>query len=179
MKRPVGSAWISPVTSGVPRRWSIPAESRSSVGRYRRRRHRDLSLRPMKIDKRPVMPQRIRRVPREGWSWIDRRFLRHHASALSGQAITLYFFLAAVSDKHGVSFYSDATTADLLRLDVRAVQGARDELVAHDLVVHHHPVTQVLSLPERRRQADGAEPTSFGDILRQLIPATTPPGERS
>ena len=33
----------------------------------------------MKIDKRPIVPGRIRRVPREGWSRIDRRFLRHHA----------------------------------------------------------------------------------------------------
>jgi len=133
----------------------------------------------MKIDKRPVVPQRLRRVPREGWSWIDRRFLRHHASALSGQAITLYFFLTAVSDKHGVSFYSDATTADLLRFNVRAVQDARDELLAHDLVAYRHPVTQVLSLPERRRQVDGAEPASLGDVIRQLIPTTTPRGERS
>ncbi|MFQ5720569.1 MAG: hypothetical protein ACE5IK_13595 [Acidobacteriota bacterium] len=133
----------------------------------------------MKIDKRPVVPQRIRRVPREGWSWIDRCFLRHHAAALSGEAITLYFFLAAVSDKHGVSFYSDATTAALLRLDPRAVQCARDELVAHDLVAHRHPVTQVLSLPQRRRRADTAGPSSLKDILDQLIPATTSSGERS
>ena len=78
-----------------------------------------------------------------------------------------------------MSFYSDATTAALLRLNPRTVQCARDELVAHDLVAHRHPVTQVLSLPERRRRVDGAEPTSFGDILRQMIPATTPLGERS
>jgi hypothetical protein len=122
----------------------------------------------MKINKRPVMPQRIRRVPREGWSWIDRRFLRHHAPALSGEAIMLYFFLAAVSDKHGVSFYSDATTAALLRLDLRAVQNARDELVAHDLVAHRHPLTQVLSLPQRRARRESGEPTGLGDILRSL-----------
>ena len=122
----------------------------------------------MKINKRPVMPQRIRRVPREGWSWIDRRFLRHHAPALSGPAITLYFFLAAVSDKHGVSFYGDDTTAALLRLDLRAVQSARDELVAHDLVAHRRPLTQVLSLPQRRAGSGSGEPIGLGDILRSL-----------
>ena len=129
----------------------------------------------MKIDKRPVVPQRIRRVPREGWLWIDRRFLRHHAPALSGQAITLYFFLAAVGDKHGVSFYSDATTADLLRLDVGAVQDARDELMAHDLVAHRHPLTQVLSLPQRRARSGSGEPTGLGDILRSLAGGSRSP----
>lgn len=131
----------------------------------------------MKIDKRPIAPERIRRVPREGWSWIDRRFLRHHASELSGEAITLYFFLAAVSDKHGVSFYSDATTAALLRLDLRGVQRAREELVAHDLVARRHPLTQVLSLPQGRARSGRSEPTCLGDIMRKLAERT--PAEAS
>jgi len=134
----------------------------------------------MKIDKRPVVPQRIRRIPGEGWSWIDRRFLRHHACELSGEAITLYFFLAAVSDKHGVSFYGDDTTAAILQLDLRAVQRAREELVDHDLVAYRRPITQVLSLPQRRRQVNGAGPTSLGDIMRSLTgrmqPAAIKPG---
>ena len=95
----------------------MPPRGNTCGGGWRGRRVRPLglSLPPMKIDKRPLVPQRIHRVPREGWSWIERRFLRHHASALSGEAITLYIFLAAVSDKHGVSFYGDVTTADLQR----------------------------------------------------------------
>jgi hypothetical protein len=126
----------------------------------------------MKIDKRPIVPERIRRVPREGWSWIDRRFLRHHASELSGEAITLYFFLAAVSDKHGVSFYGDDTTAALLRLDLRAVQRAREELEGHDLVAHRHPLTQVLSLPQRRPASRRGAPTRLGDIMRRFAERT-------
>ena len=122
----------------------------------------------MKIDKRPIVAERIRRVPREGWSWIDRRFLRHHASDLSGQAITLYFFLAAVSDKHGVSFYGDATTAALLRLDLGTVQRAREELVAQDLVAYRHPLTQVLSLPQRRVSSSRGGPIRLGEIMRGL-----------
>lgn len=159
-------------------------KSRSPVARYRRGRHSDISLRLVKIDKRPIMPERIRRVPREGWSWIDRRFLRHHASELSGEAIMLYFFLAAVSNKHGVSFYGDDTTAALLRLDLRAVMRGREELVAHDLVAHRHPLTQVLSLPLLRRTTDSrGEPTRLGDILRGLTdgmqPASLEPGGRA
>jgi len=126
----------------------------------------------MKIDKRPIVPERIRRVPREGWSWIDRRFLRHHASELSGEAIALYFFLAAASDKHGVSFYGDDTTAALLRLDLRTVERAREELEGQDLVAHRHPLTQVLSLPLRRTASTRGEPARLGDIMRSLAERT-------
>ena len=38
-------------------------------------------------------------------------FSAHYAARLSGDAVLLYFFLAAVSDKQGLSFYSDTTLA--------------------------------------------------------------------
>ncbi len=95
-----------------------------------------------------------------------------------GQSVEESFFLAAVSDKHGVSFYSDVTTAALLRFDLRAVQQARNELVAHDLVAYRHPLAQVLSLPQPRPRASGAAPMRFGDIMRQLS-ASPLPGGRS
>ena len=53
------------------------------------------------IHKHILVPDRVRRPPPDGWSWIDRRFLREHAPRLSHEAIILYFFLAAVSDKDG------------------------------------------------------------------------------
>ena len=59
------------------------------------------------IKKKLLVPDRVRRPPKEGFSWIDRRFLREHAAKLTGDAVMLYFFLAAVSDQHGLSFYSD------------------------------------------------------------------------
>ena len=46
----------------------------------------------------------------------------------------LYFFLAAVSDKDGLSFYGDASIAVRLRMEETAVVAARDELAAADLV---------------------------------------------
>ena len=63
------------------------------------------------IKKQVLVADRVRRPPSEGWSWIDRRFLRDHAPRLSHEAILLYFFLVAVSDKHGLSFYRDSTIA--------------------------------------------------------------------
>jgi hypothetical protein len=119
------------------------------------------------IQKQLLVPDRVRRPPREGWSWIDRRFLKQHASRLSHEAILLYFFLAAVSDQNGLSFYSDTSTALRLRMGEQTVVRARDELVAEDLVAHRAPFTQVLSLPERSRTSRGGV-TSLGEIFQAL-----------
>ena len=118
------------------------------------------------INKQVLLPDRVRRPPPEGWSWIDRRFLRNHASRLSHDAILLYFFLVAVSDKHGLSFYRDATIAVRLRMEERAVVGAREELVTEDLVAYRAPLTQVLSLrsPSVVRRGGGLK--QLGDIFR-------------
>jgi hypothetical protein len=102
------------------------------------------------IEKRLLVADRVRRPPREGFSWIDRRFLRQYGERLSGDAIVLYFFLAAVSDKRGLSFYRDASIATRLRMREAAIVAAREELLIHDLVAYQHPLTQVLSLPPAR-----------------------------
>lgn len=107
------------------------------------------------IQKKLLIPDRVRRLPEEGFSWIDRRFLREHASKLTGDALLLYFFLAAVSDKQGLSFYSDTTIAVRLRMREEAVVNAREELITHDLAAYQAPLTQVLSLPRRRLERRG------------------------
>ncbi len=104
------------------------------------------------ITKKLLVPDRVRRPPQEGFSWIDRHFLREHAARLSRDAVMLYFFLAAVSDKQGLSFYRDTTIAVRLRMPEQAVVEAREELITHDLVAYQFPLTQVLSLPPQRRQ---------------------------
>jgi hypothetical protein len=118
------------------------------------------------IQKRLLIPDRVRRPPREGFSWVDRRFLRDYASRLSGDAILLYFFLAAVSDKDGLSFYGDGSLAVRLRLREQAIVSARDELVSHDLVAFQPPLTQVLSLPLGRVQRRGLH--ALGEVFGAL-----------
>jgi len=51
--------------------------------------------REMNCDDRQANPGSWPRAPppTDGWSWIDRRFLREHAGRLSHEAIVLYFFL--------------------------------------------------------------------------------------
>lgn len=107
------------------------------------------------IEKRVLVSDRVRRPPREGFSWVDRRFLREYAAKLTGDAVLLYFFLAAVSDKEGLSFYSDTSTAIRLRMREEHVVAAREDLLTHDLIAFDPPLTQVLSLPRGRVQRRG------------------------
>jgi hypothetical protein len=127
----------------------------------------------MTIQKRILVVDRIRRPPAEGFSWIDRRFLRDFAPRLSGDAVFLYFFLAAVSDKHGLSFYSDATIALRLRTKEAIVVGARDELITYDLVAYQSPLTQVLSLPTTRLERGGPAGLRTLSSLGKLFGDTT------
>lgn len=126
------------------------------------------------IRKQILVADRVRRPPREGWSWIDRRFVREHAPRLSHEAIVLYFFLAAVSDQNGLSFHSDASIAVRLRMTERAVAAARDELITEDLVAYRAPLTQVLSLPPAVLERRGGELVQLGQMLRALKDPSSP-----
>lgn len=116
-----------------------------------------------------LKPDRIRRLPKEGWSWIDRRFLRERAPDLDHDSILLYFFLAAVGDQDGLSFWSNATIAGRLRMTEAAVERARGELARRDLIAYEEPLYQVLSLcdlaPAPRQNS---EPTLLAEIFREL-----------
>jgi hypothetical protein len=117
-----------------------------------------------------LVPARLRQPSKTtGWSWVDRRFLREHAAYLSHDAVLLYFFLCAVANKHGLSFYGDGTIAALVRISLPALIAARDELLARDLIAHETRFTQVLSLPppeKRRRCEPGGGLMRLGEILR-------------
>lgn len=107
-----------------------------------------------RIEKRPIDPERLRRLPPEGFSWIDRRFVRHgFLEALPRDAILLYFFLVAVADAEGLSFYSDPTASRLLELDREELSRARARLIAAELILYRQPLYQVLALPALRRRS--------------------------
>lgn len=129
------------------------------------------------IQKQVLLPDRVRRPPREGWSWIDRRFLREHAPRLTHEAIVLYFFLAAASDRNGLSHYSDATIAVRLRMSEAATVHAREELVREDLVAYRAPLTQVLSLPDRSRVERGGV-MSLREMFQTMTQGNAQPGRQ-
>jgi hypothetical protein len=133
------------------------------------------------IQKRILVVPRLRHPPATGWSWLDRRFLREHGDYLSREAVLLYLFLAAVADRHGLSFYSDHTLSSRLRLAPEVLQRARQELLDRDLIAHQLPLVQVLSLPApgvRRRPEPGQGLMLLGDVFRQVAAAATPDQRR-
>jgi hypothetical protein len=126
------------------------------------------------IEKHILVADRLRRPPPTGWSWVDRRFVREHGDYLSGEAVLLYFFLAAVADRHGLSFYSDSTLSSRLRLSQPVLVRAREELLDRDLIAQQLPLVQVLSLPSpgvSRRPEPGQGLMMLGDVLRQAVAA--------
>ena len=118
------------------------------------------------IHKHVLLTDRVRRPPKSGFSWVDRRFVHHFAPQLSQEAILLYFFLASVSDQQGLSYYRDDSLASRLRIRQADLLEARDELIRHDLLAYESPLTQVLSLPQaQRRQQQGLH--ALGELFRQ------------
>ena len=121
---------------------------------------------------------RVRKI--EGsFSWIDHRFITAgFLEALSASEIALYFFLVAVSDRNGVSFYHDDRICCLLKTDLSTLGKAREGLVQRSLIAYHYPVYQVLALPgkpvspptaqelaERKKKRD----LSYIQRIRQVI----------
>ena len=101
------------------------------------------------VMKRPLDSSRIRSIPKEGFSWIDRRFIRNgFASQLCAPDLLLYFFLCSVSDHQGLSFYGNGRICRTLKISEAAFEGARRRLIRCDLIRYEAPLYQVLSLPE-------------------------------
>lgn len=106
------------------------------------------------IEKVPVVPARVRRVP-ESFSWVDHRLVREgHLNGKSHAALALYLFLVTVADAQGLSYWSENAVARRLRLEPAGLRAARAELEAADLVAYETPLWQVLELPVCALHAD-------------------------
>lgn len=125
-------------------------------------------------EKRPLRPDRVRQIP-EQFSWIDRGFVRRGLIlGLSTEAIALYFFLVTVSDRLGMSFYSERRLCETLSMDRERFTWARNELMRAELIAWAYPLYQVLALP-LSPQAPASQPPSggrgfqpFREVLSQL-----------
>jgi hypothetical protein len=101
----------------------------------------------MRVDKMPVVPARVRRIP-ESFSWVDHRLVRDsHLDGRSHAALALYLFLVTVGDAQGLSYWSENALGRRLRLELSALRAARTELEAAQLVAYEAPIWQVLELP--------------------------------
>lgn len=123
----------------------------------------------MTVDKQPIFPHLIRRVP-EQFSWIDHRLVRErYIDHLSHQASALYLFLLTVGDNQGLSYYGDKTLCKRLHMDVDELSEAMKLLEDNRLIAYRKPLYQVLALEVRRKPVQTeSEPTSLGQILQQL-----------
>ena len=122
------------------------------------------------VEKRLLDPARVRTI-RDGFSWIDRRFVRDGIiERLASEEILLYLFLVCVADAQGLSFYGDHRVAATLKLPAGSLGTVRDRLVERGLIAFEAPLYQVLELPAHARVVT-ARPgglSCIGDVLRAL-----------
>ena len=132
----------------------------------------------------PIDPARIRRPPRTGFGWIDRRFVnRGFSASLSAEAKLLYFFLSAVADANGLSYFGDRAIADRLAITPDEVERARRELILRGLVLFHAPLYQLLPLPATppcapRPAPRGGPVTHVASVVDEVLRTVSPHGDR-
>lgn len=118
--------------------------------------------------KSPILPGRLRKVPKH-FSWLDHRLVRdRHIEACSHPAAALYLLLVTAGDAMGLSYYSDASIMKRLSMDPATLAGARENLIRIGLIAWRKPLYQVLSL--EAPHTDGprqAKPLSLAEILKK------------
>jgi len=98
------------------------------------------------MQKRLLVPSRVRRVPRQ-FSWVDQRLVRdHHIEHCDTAALALYLLLVTVADAQGLSYYADASIGRLLSLRPEPLAAAREALIHTGLIAYEAPLYQVLAL---------------------------------
>lgn len=106
------------------------------------------------------------------FSWVDRAFMQEgYLQQLCHEGIMLYFFFIMVSDRQGLSFYSDKSVRGILKLDKQSLNKARRQLQIQGLIAYEYPIYQVLSLEQPNRERNSAklavrkEPQSVKTIM--------------
>jgi hypothetical protein len=108
-------------------------------------------LPPLNHRPHPPRTDRIRSI-RGSFSWVDHRFLREGFDrGLTRLEKLFYFVLIAVSNRDGVSFYSEHRLAEILDIHhAHELSGALKELIGRDLIAFEQGIYQVLDLPSKR-----------------------------
>jgi len=120
------------------------------------------------IAKSPILPQRVRKVPKS-FSWIDHRLVSdRHIERCSPASAALYLFLVCVGDDKGLSYYGDQSIMNKLSMDQQALNKARSGLIKHSLIAWQKPIYQVLCLEPALKSRRGSV-MSLGDILKNAM----------
>jgi hypothetical protein len=123
------------------------------------------------VSKIPIVPHRVRRIPRQ-FSWVDHRLVREgRIDHCSHAAAALYLFLITVGDAKGMSYYADASIMAPLSMDLPTLRQARQNLIHADLIAWKKPLYQVLSLDEEKppKPQPLAQPLSLKQILEKTL----------
>ncbi len=130
------------------------------------------------MQKRLLVPSRVRRVPRQ-FSWVDQRLVRdNHIAHCHAEALALYLFLITVADAQGLSYYGDRSIGRRLSLPSERLTRAREALIVAGLIAYETPLYQVLALdaspptapPAKARSPRGAgELRSLREVLHQAL----------
>ena len=124
--------------------------------------------------RKPIMPQRQRRIPPQ-FSWVDHRLIRDgHVQGRSARALALYLFLVTVADAEGMSWYSEVALCRHLSWNGLELQSARDELQQAGLIAYREPLYQVLDLSpvvvsDTSSSRRGGEAVSVGEIRHHML----------
>jgi hypothetical protein len=118
--------------------------------------------------KKIINPDRVRSI-KGGFSFIPHRFVTDgFMSSLNGLELLLYLFLIAVSDRYGLSFYSDGSICSLLQMTSDNYQKARQGLIEKDLIEFNGALFQVLELPASSGKQQPVHP-AIGKLCKNLF----------
>ncbi len=130
----------------------------------------------MKIKKRILCPERLRRIPGQ-FSWIDQRLVRdRYLQQCDHGALALYLVLVTVADADGLSYYSEPTLERMLNMEHGQLLSARRQLCQAGMLVYEKPLYQILSLELPLESSGVVEPAArsgqtmpVADILRRIV----------
>ena len=123
------------------------------------------------IRKKILNPQRIRSIKGGGFSFIPHRFVTDgFLKRLSGAELLLYLFLITVSDRYGLSFYSDESICTLLDMSAENYQSAIKGLIHKDLIAFNGSIFQVLDLPKTKPQkTTPSQHSALNDLIQKCV----------
>lgn len=121
------------------------------------------------------------RRPTAGFGWVDHRLVRQgHLAGLSRSGVAVYLVLCVVADRRGISYYSPAKLALLVKHSSSHVEEALSELAECGLIAREGRFVQVLALESvpapRKPQAGPAAPAPGEPVaaVRARLPAVPP-----
>jgi hypothetical protein len=121
------------------------------------------------IRKKILNPERIRSIKGGGFSFIPHRFVTDgFLQRLSGAELLVYLFLIAVSDRYGLSYYSDESICTLLHMSSENYHSAIKGLIHKDLIAFNGTLFQVLELPSAPGE-QGPCPAALDKLCRNLF----------